>query len=245
MQEELNKLIALQASDLQIKELEEKLAAGQEEIEKRMAAIEQKNAEIEELLSKIEESEKERKELEAGIEDNHAHIKDRQSKLMTIQTNREYQSLLKEIEDTKAAAKEQEEKIVRLMEIDEDIKNRLAELRNQTETEENLLKEEKEKVEKLAQDVNKKKSAIEKKRDKQAKDIPDSLKNRYNQLRDQRNGVAIVGVSNSVCQGCFMNIPPQRYNEVMKGEQLIACPTCQRIMYHQAEGENEGNGGKK
>ncbi|MFO7760488.1 MAG: zinc ribbon domain-containing protein [Thermodesulfobacteriota bacterium] len=238
MQEELKKLIALQASDLQIKALEDELAAGQKEIENRIEAIEEKKAEIEELSARIEDNKKERKELETGIEDNQAHIKNRQSRLMTIQTNREYQSLLKEIEETKTRIKEQEEKIVNLMELDEDIQKRLVELKNLTETGENLLKEEKEKVEKLSVNVNKKKTTIEKKRDKQAKDIPANLKSRYNQLRSNRNGVAIVGVTNSVCQGCFMNIPPQQYNEVLRGEQLIACPSCQRIMYHQSEEEN-------
>ncbi len=237
MREELNKLIALQVSDLQIKGLEDKLAAGHKEMEDRLSALEEKRAETKKLLARIESNEQERKDLEAGIEENQAHIKDRQSKLMTIQTNREYQSLLKEIEDTKAAVKEKEEKIVPLMEVDEETQKRLEELKNLIEAEEKLLKEEEVKVENLATDVNKKKTTIKKKRNKQAKDIPTSLKNRYNQLRDHRNGVAIVGVTNSVCQGCFMNIPPQQYNDVMRGEQLIACPTCQRIMYHQAEGE--------
>jgi predicted nucleic acid-binding Zn-ribbon protein len=32
-----------------------------------------------------------------------------------------------------------------------------------------------------------------------------------------------------------MNIPPQRYNQLLKGDQLFDCPTCQRIIYHRPE----------
>ena len=46
---------------------------------------------------------------------------------------------------------------------------------------------------------------------------------------------AIVPVINGVCQGCFMSIPPQQFNDILRGDKLLNCPTCQRILYHQPE----------
>jgi hypothetical protein len=36
-----------------------------------------------------------------------------------------------------------------------------------------------------------------------------------------------------------MNIPPQLYNDLMKEDKLISCPTCHRIMFHETETAEE------
>ena len=65
-----------------------------------------------------------------------SRIKERQAKMMQVQTNREYQSLLKEIEDGKKSIKEKEEEVVRIMEASEADAKIMAE-------QESLTKEEK------------------------------------------------------------------------------------------------------
>ena len=51
-------------------------------------------------------------------------------------------------------------------------------------------------------------------------------------VREGRNGLAVVNVVQGVCQGCFMSIPPQKFNLLLKGDQIFDCPTCQRILYY-------------
>jgi len=234
---ELTHLIDLQLIDLNLKKMDDKLNAGSQDIEKRESEIAAQKAEIATAMNRIEENGARRRELEAELEDEAAKIKDRQTKLMNVQTNREYQSLLKEIEDSKKACKDKEEESIHIMEQEETLQKKIDELTNLVQAEEGLLAEEQEKIAKLTAGVQTKKKKIEKSRNTQAKKIPASLTNRYEQLRDRRNGIAIVGVTNGVCQGCFMNIPPQQYNEILRGEDLISCPTCQRMMYFQAEAE--------
>ncbi|MBU4262305.1 MAG: hypothetical protein KKC76_10620 [Proteobacteria bacterium] len=233
MKEDLSRLIALQQIDLQIKKLDDELASGHAEILKRQASIAEKKDKIIKHASTIENAETRRKELEAEIETEVAHIKDRQSKLMNVQTNREYQSLLKEIEETKKSNKRREEEIVLLMEQVESLQKKVTEQGNVCKSEEKLLTEIEENITLLSQETLEKKAKFEKTREQQVKKIPDNLRRRYDQLLDKRNGLAITGVINGVCQGCFMNIPAQQFNEVLKGEQLLCCPTCQRMMFHQ------------
>ena len=67
-------------------------------------------------------------------------------------------------------------------------------------------------------------------RDKLAKDVrPDVLK-RYSNIR-MRRGLAVVSVRNGTCQGCNMNIPPQLYNVLQRGQTVETCPSCHRIIY--------------
>lgn len=233
MKEDLSRLIALQQIDLQIKKLDDELANSHAEILKRQASIAEKKEKIIKHGSTIENAENRRKELEAEIETEVTRIKDRQSKLMNVQTNREYQSLLKEIEETKKSNKRREEEIVLLMEQVESLQKKVSEQGNVCKSEEQLLSEIEEKITLLSQETLEKKGKLEKNREQQVKKIPDNLRRRYDQLLDKRNGLAITGVINGVCQGCFMNIPAQQFNEVLKGEQLLFCPTCQRMMFHQ------------
>ena len=237
MKTELTHLIELQLIDLTIKKMDDELNAGNLDIERRNAEINAKKDEIASCTARIEENGVRRREIDADIEDEATRIKDRQTKLMNVQTNREYQSLLKEIEDSKTSTKDKEEESMHLMEQEENLQKKIAELTNLVEAEEKLLAEEKEKISALSAEIEAKKVKVEKSRTTQAKKISGPMKNRYEQLRDRRNGIAIVGVTNGVCQGCYMNIPPQQYNEVLRGEDLISCPTCQRMMYFQAEAE--------
>lgn len=239
MKENLSRLIALQDIDLQIKKLDDELASGYAEIDKRQAAIVEKKEKIAKHTVTIENAEKRRQELETEIEAELAHVKDRQSKLMNVQTNREYQSLLKEIEESKKGNKRREEEIVLLMEQVESLQKKVTEQSNVCTAEETLLAEVEGKIAGLSQETEEKKQKLEKTREQQVKKIPDNLRRRYDQLLSKRNGLAITGVTNGVCQGCFMNIPPQQFNEVLKGEQLLSCPTCQRMMFHQPEAKKD------
>ena len=43
---------------------------------------------------------------------------------------------------------------------------------------------------------------------------------------------ALALVSNETCEGCRVGIPAQNYIEILKGEQLIVCGNCRRILLH-------------
>lgn len=233
MKDDIAQLRELQEIDLQINLLEKEIASGNTDLLKRKSSIEKHKAEIAELEAKIEENAKRRRELEAEVEDELARIKDRQGKLMNVQTNREYQSLLKETEEAKKANKRREEEVVLLMEQDESLKSTIEEKKNLCRAEEQLFTEDQGKVEDQATKLSSKKEKIVKSRKSKTKDVPASLLKKYDMLRDKRNGIAVVSVKNGVCTGCYMNIPPQLINELLKEEKMHNCPTCHRIIYHQ------------
>jgi len=57
------------------------------------------------------------------------------------------------------------------------------------------------------------------------------LISRYELIFSRRGGTAVVEVNAGICQGCFMNIPPQLWNEIIRNEKLHLCPSCQRIVF--------------
>ena len=52
---------------------------------------------------------------------------------------------------------------------------------------------------------------------------------RYDKVA-RRLGSGVARVRNETCQGCRVNIPPQLHIELLRGERLISCERCKRIL---------------
>ncbi len=232
MNEVISQLVALQKIDLQLDTIDNEIKQKQDALDKLAALLLQREADITQLNEQISALEQERRILDLELSEELAHVKSRQSKMMQVQTGREQTAILKEIEDGKQGIKEKEEKIVIIMEevelltaqiarqkelVQEESKNLTAETGNTKETIEAIIKN------KEGQDQN---------RQQQASQVEAKLLSKYNVLRERRNGLAVANVLAGVCQGCFMSIPPQQYNILLRGDRHLECPVCQRIIYH-------------
>lgn len=47
----------------------------------------------------------------------------------------------------------------------------------------------------------------------------------------RKQGVALAEVIGEACGQCFISLPPQLINEIKKGDRLIRCTSCARILY--------------
>ncbi len=244
MKEEIDKLIALQAFDTEMSGFDQAIEEKQLELTEREQSIADKETAISRCREKVQQFEQSQRDIKAAHEDAGTRIKERQSKMMQVQTSREHQALLKEIEEAKKLIKDTEEQLLQAMEQAELAETEAAELENVCSGEQELLAEETDKVAAAVKKLNTRRKTVFNKHTKLTKDIQDSRLKRYKKLLKKRNGLAVVPVIDGVCQGCFMTMPPQQYNEIRKGGQMFSCPTCQRILYYQ-EPEDEGNGKKK
>lgn len=237
MKEEIQRLKDLQEVDLEIGEIEREIAAGSAELDSRNTSIEKHRDDIAEHTEKIEASEVRRRELEGEVEDTQLMIKDRQSKLMKVQTNREYQSILKEIEDAKNANRQREDELLRLLEKVEHHQKKKDEQTALCEDEEAHYKEDSARLQKNAAQLKARMDKALKIRETKEKKVKAALLHKYEQIRAKRDGVAMVGVNRGVCHGCFMNVPPQLYNELLREDKLHSCPTCNRLLYNITDSE--------
>jgi len=72
--------------------------------------------------------------------------------------------------------------------------------------------------------------------------VDGDLRRKYEMIFSRRGGLAVVEIRSGTCQGCRMRVPPQLFNEIQRNhEQVILCPSCQRMLYWRAEAE-EANG---
>jgi predicted nucleic acid-binding Zn-ribbon protein len=199
-----------------------------EDINKVQEMLDQLNAEISELNGQesqlLLEIEKER--------DNVAKV---ESRLPDIQTQKEYVAVLKEIDVAKKANKDLDEQLEskrqEISTLGEDLKEK-EEVRSQLQ----------EKLEARGSELTKllaeSEGALQKKiasREKLAVDLPKPLLRKYQQLFKRRNGLALALARNGACLGCNMQLPPQHYNRLLKGSEMLTCPHCNRILYIEKE----------
>lgn len=84
-------------------------------------------------------------------------------------------------------------------------------------------------------DLTKAKAELEsetKKREAVFTTLPAQLASVYNRLAQRsRDGIAVAEVVNGSCSACFMSLRPQMQVEVKRGDQIITCESCTRILF--------------
>jgi len=232
---ELETLCQVQKLDTKIIENEKKRALGPQRIEEMTREVGQLKEKAAKEKEVIEELEKERRKKEQELEAEKAQVKKVETKLSEVKTNKEYQAILKEIEAARAANDKTEEEIILLMERVEELKKDHQSSVKQLSKREKETAEEIRELEKEIKTVDGVVADLRREKEKLLKDVGADLKARYKILIEKRGGLAVVNVKNGTCLGCFMNIPPQLFIEVMKNSKLITCPSCNRIFFYSEE----------
>ena len=241
MKEEILKLIKLQEIDSEIAGFDNVIAKQQALIASRENAIVEKQEAITVFRSKIELLNQKQRETKAEHDDAGLRVKDRQNKMMQVQTSREHQALLKEIEENKRLLKETDDRVLLFIEQIEQLEQEVATLENLCLGEQQLLKEAIDTVEKEIKRIEVSKKSVVSQREKEALVIQAPYLKRYMMLLNKRDGIAVVAINDNVCQGCYMGLPPQQVIEIRKADKFNTCPTCQRILYFK-EQEDEAVG---
>lgn len=236
MSPELSKLIELQELDSEIQRITDRLAKIPEEREQVENDYKRYAAEFLDLQSKHHQTIKDRKELETElltVQQQHEKYK---QDLMRVTNQKQYETALREIDATKKHASALESEILKRMEeldkLDADLKEKAPDAeRKRAETDASLvaLSGEYEQTEhRLAELSEQRKQAMGR--------LPTSLTSTYDRMSRSRRGQALSEVSaEGVCTACRMKVRPKVFSDVRKGDQLITCEHCGRILYYRVE----------
>ncbi|OHE32083.1 MAG: hypothetical protein A3J94_07935 [Syntrophus sp. RIFOXYC2_FULL_54_9] len=231
MREQLALLIELQKMESKAGSI----AARKKDLPVQLADLEAKfkehHAGVETVREHLEELRKRRRDKDNQLRTGQETLKRTRDRLLDVKTNKEYQSVLKEIETFESKNSHMEDEIISLLDeldlLEKAVKTREEELEAQSRRYE----EEKTKMtDELSSlvgelDVCTRKSGELKKR------ISADILRKYEQIKNAKRGVAVVSCWKEVCNGCHMSIPPQLYNELQKSMALVICPNCSRIIY--------------
>ena len=219
--------------DFKILELERLKNNIPKEIEERKDSLNTAEEEYKNNETVLKETQKTIRTKEGALNDEMEHLKKTQVKLNVVKTNKEYSAILSEIESIKKNKDKFEEEIIILLDTTELIKKKINESKKTVDNErtawEGIVKEKGKELKSLEEEI--KKSKIE--REDVIGKIETKLVQIYQKLSDHKDKLAMAEVKNMSCQGCFVKVLPQKYNELKSGEDIIFCSNCQRILYCQ------------
>ena len=232
LREQLETLAVLQGIDLEVKKHRTARTERLDEIERSEGEIARLAAEVKTLKEAWEEKEGVRKAKEQTIHDASRKATDKRMRMSQIKSIKELQALQREIGAIKESNGIVEEELIEVM--------------TDLEAQEEVLKQKQDELTALRNDWNEKKGPLQQEiaeidqqidqtresRDATASRLSDDLMGKYEMLFDRRGGTAVVAVSSAICQACYMNIPPQLWNDVLRNERVNLCPSCQRILFY-------------
>lgn len=231
MRKQLELLWELQRIDSALRDIKEDRERYPKEMKRLDERCRIEKERIQKEREKTELLEKERRQKEQHLSSQQDKIKRSEGRMFEVKTNKEYQALLSEIEGFKESKSREEEDILRLLDEIDEVKKNLAKWEKEAAATLEKIEAERKVIQgKIAHDDAGWKRQIER-REVVSKQIESRLAKLYDKLKEKRRGVGVVDVKNETCQGCFLNIPPQMYNEVQKNNALIQCPNCNRILY--------------
>ncbi len=230
--QDMQSFIKLQEAETQIVRLKSVLEKIEKKKIKLSTQLEQFGNALEENKANLSIAVKDCKDSEREIQIVDARIIKSNETLRMVKTNKEYQILLREVDDNKKRKDSFETELLEYLDEKEEIEQSVLE----DEKEYNLLKEkietEQKEIEKKSTDDRELLEEYLTQQNEIGKNLDPSLMDRFLKISKMNRGLAVVNVKDEICKGCFMNIPPQLYIEVQRGNSLILCPQCSRILYY-------------
>jgi predicted nucleic acid-binding Zn-ribbon protein len=153
------------------------------------------------------------------------------SRLSEIKTNKEYQAHLFEIEQARKKKDSIEESVLETMARVEENQKAVKELEEQAQEAQKVFNAEKARVEGQIAELANELSDLERQQKIVADTVKKPLLARYNGLKTRRKGFAVAEVRDGACGGCRLQLPPQLVAEVRRGDELMDCSYCHRILF--------------
>jgi len=228
---DLSLLIELQRLDLEIdknRRKEKKLSSQIEKGRKRMTELEEDLFQKQDMLKHtwIGKREKERR-----VEEIDLLLTKHEEEKYKVKSKEEFVALEKEISQVEEEKRKVEDFLLELMEKEEELAQDLPSLEV--------------KIKQAKKDYQKKEitfkidldnvvcqvKKLENNRKKIISQLNPVLFQRYGQLRKTREGPVVASAVNGICEGCNLKIPPSLMARVRKGEEIVYCENCNRILY--------------
>jgi len=237
LQAQIEILASLQTVDREIKEQTGRKQKLLDELRVTEKQIQAKKGEIDALNTVCAEKEKHRLEKDRMFQDEGKKAMDKRMRMNRIKNAKELQALQREIDLMRQTNGDLEEELIKVMQEIDAVKAQIqtkqaemAAIQDEWQKKQNELQTEISGIDAAVSEAATRRKSI-------ASQVTGDLISRYELIFSRRGGTAVVEVASGICQGCYMNLPPQLWNEIIRNDRVHLCPSCQRILYVKAAAE--------
>ena len=233
MKAELAQLIALQNADTNIKRLQteiESIPLRRAEIEKE---FDQRAFEIRAVEERRNLAFHERARLEKEIFDQKQRAERADRNLMAAKKPDEYTAAIREADAARKQISAFETQELEQMEVFDQAEKELKERAPEIERLGADMEERFKAFDEQARIQEQQLEAARAERERLMMELPQTTSALYKRIASRiRDGVALAEARNGACMACFMSLRPQIMADVRRGEEIITCDNCNRILYY-------------
>jgi uncharacterized protein len=230
---ELQHLIALQNLDASIRKLQVQIEATplrRAEIEKE---FDQRASEIRAVETRRDDARHERARLEKEVAEQRTRAERADRNLMSSKKPDEYTAAIREADAARKQMSAFETQILEQMEIFEQAEASLTERAAEVAS---LNSDREARLAQFDQETQVQTKQLETERAEREREfaaLPKAMSALYNRISARiRNGVAMAEARNGACAACFMALRPQIMAQVRRGDEVITCDNCNRILFY-------------
>ena len=233
MKAELAQLIALQNADNNIRTLQAEI----ESIPQRRAEIEkefdQRAFEIRGMEEKRDAAFHQRASLEKEIFEQKQRADRADRNLMAAKKPDEYTAAIREADAARKQISALETQVLEQMEVFEGAEKELAERAPEVEKLRGEMEASFKAFDEQARVQQQQLDAGRAEHERLLRELPKTTSALYNRISARiRDGIALAEARNGACMACHMALRPQVMADVRRGEEIITCDNCNRILYY-------------
>jgi predicted nucleic acid-binding Zn-ribbon protein len=231
MSPDLERIIRLQQLDQEIEVRRKAVADLPGVLAALDARVAARQAEVDTAKHQQSENQAARRALEKDLAVHQGRLTKFKDQLMEVKTNKEYTAMQHEIAMAQTGVREFEDKILELLvqadELDAAVKSTDAALTKERSevTKERTTRE---------QATNAMGGEIEgllQKRRAQVSEMTRETLALFDLVSHKHKGTVVAEARDGHCTACHVRLRPQMFNEVRRGDRLIQCESCQRILF--------------
>ena len=232
MLQDLALALRLQALDRKIASLEAEIATLPRHIAEIEKQLESHTRKLDHDRAHLQANVRDRKKFEGDIQTSQTKISKLRDQTLQAKNNEQYRAFQNEISYAEGEIRKAEDRILELMEASEPIENSIG--ISEADLKKQKAHVEAEKSRALAvTNTDRKQLAEQSAERKQVADQMDpKIQTEYERIRKKTRNTPIAEATNGRCEGCQIALRPQFFQDLRKGDKLMTCESCGRILVY-------------
>jgi len=232
MTAQIEQVSRLQSLDLQIAELQKEIAALPKHIAGIEKALDSHLRRLEADRAALVANQKERKRLEDEIKIQEQKISKLKDQMLGAKTNEQYRAFQHEIEFCETEIRKHEDRILDLMAESEPLDANVKKAEASLKEEKQHVDAEKVKARERTAADEKQLTQLEADRKATVASVKPPLLSAYERIRKKWHGVVVAEATDGRCSACQIVLRPQFFQDLRRGDELMFCESCGRILYY-------------
>lgn len=221
----------LQKQDRQLGRLERKLDLIPRRIKELDEDLHRLRAMLDNERDKCDQTRTFQRSQEQQLADEEDLIRNSKARLNQVKTARELSATQREIDTTRRLAGTRSEEIDKLKAGVAEAEQRIESMNDSLTALQGQADEERERLGVTERKIVTKLEKLKGRRTSLTSQIEPEILSTYERIRRRGGGLAFVAVRERKCSACKMVVPHQIYVHLRKGDDILACESCGRLLY--------------